>query len=131
MPEKLLGRNKAKGIGEIFAKTSCNPDRFRDQDKAIYAAAANQPGTLTAMINYYRAIVRHRDVLDLGQGQVDVPTLMIWGEKDIALDIHLTQGTDEWVKDFTLKRLPEASHWVQQDAPDDVNAILGDWLPPA
>jgi pimeloyl-ACP methyl ester carboxylesterase len=25
-------------------------------------------------------------------------------------------------------RLPDASHWVQQDCPDEVNAALVEWL---
>ena len=80
------------------------------------------------MINYYRALLRHRDSVDLGDGRVDVPTLMIWGEEDSALNIRCTEGTEEWVRDFTLRRLPGVSHWVQQEAPEAVNAILGAWL---
>ena len=80
------------------------------------------------MINYYRALLRHRDSVDLGDGRIDVPTLMIWGEEDSALNIRCTEGTEEWVPDFTLRRLPGVSHWVQQEAPEAVNAILGDWL---
>jgi pimeloyl-ACP methyl ester carboxylesterase len=129
LPEKVLGRNNAKGIGRIFAKTSCNPENFGPEVRAIYSDAANRPGALNAMINYYRAIVRHRDSLNLGDGTVDVPTLLIWGEQDVALDVSGTQGTEKWVPDFTLKRLPNASHWVQQDAPAEVNMILKEWLP--
>jgi pimeloyl-ACP methyl ester carboxylesterase len=42
--------------------------------------------------------------------------------------VELTEGHDSLVDDLTLRRLPEASHWVQQDAPDAVNAALADWL---
>ena len=59
---------------------------------------------------------------------IDVPTLMIWGEQDIALGKETTYGTEYWVRDLTLRYLPHASHWVQQDVPDDVNAILEAWL---
>ncbi len=129
LPEKLLGRNNAKGMGKIFARTSCNPENFGPETQRIYSEAANRPGALTAMINYYRAIVRRPNTLNLGDGRVDIPTLMIWGEQDLALDVRGTEGTEEWVPDFTLKRLPNASHWVQQDAPNEVNAILQEWLP--
>ncbi len=128
LPEAFLGRNGAARIGNLFAKTSCQPDNFDAQVRSVYASAASRPGALTAMINYYRAIVRHKDTLNLGNGQVDVPTLLIWGEKDVALDIATTEGTGRWVPDLTFKRLPNASHWVQQDAPEEVNAILEDWL---
>jgi pimeloyl-ACP methyl ester carboxylesterase len=54
--------------------------------------------------------------------------LMIWGEKDIALRRHLTYGTKKLVKDLTLRYLPDVSHWVQQEAPETVNAMIEAWL---
>jgi pimeloyl-ACP methyl ester carboxylesterase len=53
---------------------------------------------------------------------------MIWGEEDTALNIGCTEGTEEWVRDFTLHRLPNVSHWVQQEAPELVNEAMGQWL---
>ena len=129
LPEKVLSRNEGEAVGNLLLRTSCAPERFGPEVQAIYNAAAARPGACTAMVNYYRALMRHSDSVDLGDGTVEVPTLMIWGEEDIALNIECTSGTEEWVSDFTLKRLPGVSHWVQQDAPDEVNAILSDWLP--
>ena len=131
LPEMMLGRGKGAAVGRLIADTSCNKDRFGREVRAIYTAAGNRPGARTAMVNYYRALLGHRDTIDMGDLTVDVPTLMVWGEEDVALNIHCTEGTEQWVSDFTLKRLPGVSHWVQQDAPDEVNAILADWLPDA
>ena len=128
LPEKLLGRGNGKAIGEIFVKSSCDQSNFGPDVQAVYAAAAARPGVLTAMLNYYRALIRYRDALDLGHGRVDIPTLMIWGEEDVALNIRCTEGTEEWVPKLELHRLPGVSHWVQQEAPEQVNAILEDWL---
>ena len=52
---------------------------------------------------------------------------MLWGEDDMALDIALTEGNEAFVTDLTLRRLPGVSHWVQQDAPDEVNRLIGEW----
>lgn len=131
LPEFVLGQNGARRIGDLIANTSCSPENIGPESRAIYSAAAARPGALTAMLNYYRAVVQHRDTLDIGEGRVDVPTLMVWGEQDVALCVEGTDGTQEWVPDFTLHRLPEASHWVQQDEPEKVNAILQQWLPKA
>ena len=55
---------------------------------------------------------------------VDIPTLMIWGEEDsdVAIDKmyrrYSRSGMDKLVPDLTIKRFPDASHWVQQDAPE-------------
>ena len=131
LPERFLARKGGNAVGELIANTSCNQERFDPEVRAIYSDASKQPGARTAMINYYRALLRHDDTVDGGDFTIDIPTLMVWGEEDVAIDIHCTEGTEQWVPNLTLKRLPGVSHWVQQDAPDEVNAILNDWLPRA
>ena len=61
-------------------------------------------------------------------GRVEVPTLIVWGEGDTALGPETLDGTDRYVTDLTVRRLPNVSHWVQQEAPEAVNAILTEWL---
>ena len=83
------------------------------------------------MINYYRASARFSDFARYSRNvvkSIDVPTLMIWGEADTALGVELTDNYESLVRDFTLKRLPNVSHWVQQEAPQQVNSILQEWL---
>lgn len=128
LPERMMGRDRAKGIKGAFYNMAVDKSRFPKDVLQTYADAALRPGALTAMINFYRALLRHRDCVDLGDARVDIPTLMIWGEEDSALNIHCTEGTEEWAPRIELHRLPGVSHWVQQEAPEAVNAILGDWL---
>ena len=129
LPELMLQRHGGNAAGKIIADTSSNPEKFGQDIQRIYSTASMRPGARRAMVNYYRALLRHKDAVDGGDLKVDTPTLMVWGEEDVAIDIHCTEGTEEWVSDLTLKVLPGVSHWVQQDAPDQVNAILEDWLP--
>jgi pimeloyl-ACP methyl ester carboxylesterase len=53
---------------------------------------------------------------------------MIWGLEDTALSKETTDGTGEYVADLTMRFLPAVSHWVQQEAPETVNAMLLAWL---
>ena len=53
---------------------------------------------------------------------------MIWGEVDAALGKELTYGTEKYVSNLTLRYLPNVSHWVQQEAPETVNAMIEAWL---
>jgi epoxide hydrolase 4 len=46
----------------------------------------------------------------------------------MALDIATIDGTDRYVHDLTVRRLPGISHWVQNDAPEAVNAALRERL---
>jgi hypothetical protein len=53
---------------------------------------------------------------------------MVWGEEDVALTKETTYGTDAFVDDLTIRYLPRVSHWVQQDAPLAVNAMMRAFL---
>ncbi|MEE4199124.1 MAG: alpha/beta hydrolase [Erythrobacter sp.] len=128
LPEKLLGRSNAEPVADVFRNSAVNKHFFDDAAVEPYRRAAAQPGALKAMINYYRALLRTPDVRQIGDGKVDTRTLVLWGEQDLAIDIHVLDGTDEYVRDLTVKRFPDASHWVQQDVPDQVNAALVEWL---
>jgi pimeloyl-ACP methyl ester carboxylesterase len=131
LPELLLGARGARAVGEAFLSMAQHPERFPDEILREFREAALQPGALKAMLDYYRALLRGgglRRQRELGHPSIDVPTLMLWGEHDKALTIESTHGTDAFVKDLTLRTLPGASHWVQQDEPETVNAMLEAWL---
>lgn len=127
LPEWWLKRRSAARIRRIFYDMAVDKSRFTTSVLDVYAAAAKQPGALTAMLNWYRAVIRHRMVIANG-GRVDMPVLIIWGEKDQALGLETLDGLERYVPDLTIRRLPGVSHWVQQEAPEAVNAILADWL---
>jgi pimeloyl-ACP methyl ester carboxylesterase len=132
LPEWLFRLGRARAIGNAFRDMAVDKSRFPDEVLDIYRRQALQPGALTAMINYYRALVRtpltRRDLRALERKIAEVPTLIIWGERDSALGAELTCGTATLVRDLTLRYLPEVSHWVQQEAPEVVNAMIGAWL---
>lgn len=131
LPEFLLGRRGAKAVGDGMRRMAVHKERFPDEVLEVYRNAARQPGAARAMVNYYRALVRGGGAMrqrKLGLPPIETPTLMIWGEQDIALGKELTYGTEQHVKQFTLRYLPNASHCVQQDDPDTVNAMLRAWL---
>jgi epoxide hydrolase 4 len=128
LPEWMMGAKGARGIKGAFYNMAVDKSRFGKDVLQIYANAALRPGALKSMINFYRALLRTPDFRQIGGGDIVTPTLMIWGEEDSALNIHCTEGTEQWVPHFTLHRLPGVSHWVQQEAPDQVNQILESWL---
>jgi len=49
---------------------------------------------------------------------------VIWGEQDAYLALTLIDRLDRWVPDLRVERIPDASHWVQNDVPDRVNRLL-------
>lgn len=130
LPEWVLTRNRAAAIGRAFTDMAVDKSRFPPAVVDHYRQNALIPGAATAMVNWYRAAGRN-GLAKYGPGRapmIETPTLMIWGEEDTALGIELTEGYGPYVKDFTLHRLPGVSHWVQQEAPETVNARLGAWM---
>lgn len=129
LPEYVLRRQGAAAVGRAFADMAIDKTRFPAAVTDEYRRNALEPGALTAMVNYYRAAFRAGErAMNPAPGTVDVPTLMIWGEEDSALSKATTLGTDQYVRDLTLRYLPGVSHWVQQEAPERVNAMLEAWL---
>ncbi|HMO42252.1 MAG TPA: alpha/beta fold hydrolase [Phenylobacterium sp.] len=127
LPERMLLARDARAIRRAFAGMAQDKSRFPDAALDRYARDAQRPGAMTAMVNWYRAAVRH-PFMNAPWPRIDVPTLVVWGEADTALGLETLEGTDAYVADLTLRRLPGVSHWVQQEAPEAVNAILTEWL---
>lgn len=130
LPEWAMGRRR-DGIGEMIRTTAATPENYPPEVICIYNENANRPGGMRAMVNYYRALVGGggaKRQTELGFPDIEVPTLMCWGEDDMALTIETTYGTEKWVPNLTIRYLPRISHWVQQDAPEEVNAMMKAFL---
>jgi len=113
----------------IFRNDPVNPMAFSEEDIRRYMEALRQPGALTAAVNYYRAAFRDMLMGRLPPPKViERPVLVLWGERDAYLGRHLAEPPAEWVPDCRLVRFPDASHWVQVDVADDVNASMLDFL---
>lgn len=99
---------------------------FTNEDIQNYKEAWSQPGALTAMINWYRAL-RYQWKLPQ-EMRIHVPTLMMWGMKDFALTHRMARPSMDHVEQGNLILFPDATHWVQRDAADEVNHYLIDFL---
>ena len=129
LPELIFQANNCQVIASVFKDMAIDKSAFKPEDLAAFRDAAAKPGALTAMINYYRANFKiPPDNLAKDWEILDIPTLMIWGEEDTALGKELTYGTDDYVKNFQLKYIPDCSHWVQQEQPTLVNKYMRDFL---
>jgi pimeloyl-ACP methyl ester carboxylesterase len=131
LPEFLLSRRQGGVIAESIRRTSRNRSRFPDEVVEIYRQNAARPGGLNAMINWYRAALRYGALARSRKGAIPViktPTLFLWGDADVALSIRTTRGTEKFVENLTFRIFTGVSHWIQQEAPEEVNAMLEAWL---
>ncbi|HEY9847425.1 MAG TPA: alpha/beta hydrolase, partial [Candidatus Caenarcaniphilales bacterium] len=127
LPELVLQAANYQALETAFTGMAVNKTTFTEADLQAYKNAAAQPGALSAMLNYYRRIFQQR-FFNQDWSVLEVPTLMIWGEKDTALGIELTYGTETYVKDLQIQYIPNCSHWVQQEQPQLVNQYMREFL---
>ncbi len=129
LPEFLLGRKHAELIGKMLYSSAVRKTAFPPEVLAQYQDAMSKPGALRASINYYRAAFRLPFITGSRTGTtINTPTLLIWGDRDVALGINLTRGLEPWVPNLQIKHLPDSGHWVQQEKPDEVNTFLLEFL---
>ena len=117
----------SRTIGDRSFSSSARPGTFSPDELAEYRRAWSQPGAWTGMINYYRAVIQ-TPAQPLGTSRVTVPTLMIWGKQDPFLVADMAQPSIDLCDDGRLVYIDNATHWVQHEESERVNALLGDFL---
>lgn len=80
----------------------------------------------TGPINYYRNLPFSR--VSEEREQVDVPCLLLTGNKDQFVNLESVVKSTDYVKKFSLKIVDGASHFPHQELPDTVNKLLLSFL---
>jgi pimeloyl-ACP methyl ester carboxylesterase len=129
LPEKVLQTGDFALLRSVFRSDPVRPGTFGEEDIDRYVEALSRPGALTAAINYYRALARRApSVARALRRRIEAPVMVIWGQRDLFLVPELARPDAAWAPGARVERLPDASHWVQQDRPEKVNAMLLDFL---
>ena len=121
LPEAALGAGTHRWIERMLRHDPVRPNAYTEEDIRRYKEALAQPGAVPAMLNYYRAA---RRVPRPKTCTVEAPTLVIWGDRDAALNIENSQGLEKYVTHVRVEHIPDASHWVLADAPERVNELM-------
>jgi pimeloyl-ACP methyl ester carboxylesterase len=137
--EKLLAQDGYRRLWEFFTGMGAGPEQFgwlTDEVKAHYRAVWDQG--LTGGCNYYRASpLRPPRPEDPAAGTIELPramltialpTLVIWGMRDSALPPELIEGLEDYIPQLTLKKVPDATHWIVHEQPQQVARWLQEFL---
>ena len=92
----------------------------------------SRPGALTASLNWYRANLPPSTLVEgaIEVPPVKAPTMGVWSSGDFALLESQMQGSAEFVEGgFRYERIDGAGHWMMLEKPDELNALLIDFLP--
>ena len=130
LPEFLMSINDYDLLKKAFRGRFSGVQKrnaFRAEDVEAYKYVFSQKGALTAPLNYYRAAFLQADVV-YPSGKIAVPTLIIWGDKDVYFDVEMANNHDSLVEDLTVSHLEDCSHWVQNDDPEEVHQHMRAFL---
>lgn len=119
LPEALLRAGDYNLLRKALLGTAL-PGTFSDEKLDLYRRAWRQTGSLTAMLNWYRALRYRR----LYPETITAPTLVLWGKRDPALEAGLAADSAQPCRDARIEYLPDARHWPHREATDFVNAEL-------
>ena len=137
--EAMLAADNYAALVGIVMGEGLQKGHFTEQDRQAYIAAWSQPGALTGGLNYYRASRvgppsgdEQARTFEPGARSMDVrvPTLVIWGERDVALTPGNLEGLDAYVSDLTIRRIPNGTHWVVHEQPAVVNGYIREFITP-
>ncbi len=138
--EQALADHNYAALQQSVLAEGLQNGRLSPADRDLYLQAWAQPGALRSALNYYRAarIGPPDSARKIGANGnytpalhstiVHVPTLLIWGLKDPYLLSGNLSGIAAYVPELTLKLMPDASHWINREKPEEVNALIRDFI---
>jgi epoxide hydrolase 4 len=136
--EQMLTAGNFFALDETLLKPRMKQGYFEPEDREAYLQAWSQPGAITGGLNYYRAAhagpsagPEHRSeelAAQLQSLRIEVPTLVIWGEKDPYLLTGNLNGLEQFVPELTVRRVPDGSHWVIHEQPELINSSIRDFI---
>jgi epoxide hydrolase 4 len=125
LPEALFSAFNFRAGTRSFLRSS-QPGTFSAEDLAQYRVAWSQPGALTGMINWYRALFRAR--VKFQDKTVRVPTRILWGERDAFLLTEMAHESLRYCTSAELFTFANATHWLQHEESTRVSHLLIDFF---
>lgn len=120
LPERILARDGFEALRRALIGSS-RRGTFSDEDLAAYHDAWAQPGALTGMLNWYRAL-RHRPAMP--SPRVNAPTLLLWGVRDRFLERGLAEASLRLCRTGRPVFFDRGTHWIHLEEVEAVNAEL-------
>jgi pimeloyl-ACP methyl ester carboxylesterase len=125
LPEVAIRVRGLDALLRDYERDPLVPGTFSETDRDRYRTAFAQPGALTSALNYYRAL--GRTGVGVTRRTIEAPVLVIWSDHDRYLVRELAEPDPAVVPRARVERI-DASHWVQNEQPEQVNALLVDFL---
>ncbi|QQV78004.1 alpha/beta hydrolase [Sphingomonas aliaeris] len=125
LPETALGSFDFLSLRTMM-QASGRSDTFEPGALDHYVEAWRHSGSLTGMLNYYRALP-----LRFAGGtpaRISPATLILWGSDDRFLELHVAEASLDLCDTGRLQVLEGASHWLHLEQPERVASVVSGWL---
>jgi len=122
LPEEVARWGNWYATARMLRETA-KPGAFPDAKLDLYRSAWDRDAAYGTMVDWYRAAYRFWPN-DTGERRVSVPTLILLAPGDAFIASDLTRASLRYLDDGRLVELPGGTHWVLQEEPERVAAIL-------
>jgi epoxide hydrolase 4 len=126
VPEAISRNDDWKLVVNALRESS-RPGTFSDEDFEYYREAWWKKDAFSSMLNWYRANARFQPELP-EDARVPVPTLLIWGEQDMALGKYLIEPSAQMCDQVRVETFEQATHWVHHEEAEQVNQLILDFI---
>ncbi|MCU0294977.1 MAG: alpha/beta hydrolase [Candidatus Nanopelagicales bacterium] len=131
IPEKFV----VKHMPSAIVGGSYNRSVWNDENLAPYREAFATPADARGPVNWYRGALRH-PLAARKLPPIALPILIIWGQQDqfIGLEAISPQSLRRAIaygNEPKIVLIEQAGHFVQNEAPEQVNTAMLNWLGPA
>jgi pimeloyl-ACP methyl ester carboxylesterase len=100
------------------------PPFMTEEELGVFVDAYTRTG-FTGGLNWYRNLDRNQVVMEQWDGvHVTVPALFVQGSRDPVRKFMPASAMEGLVDDLRTEIVEGAGHWIQQERPDEVNALL-------
>ncbi len=125
LPEAALSANGFRGMKKALTDSAL-PGTYSDEVLRRYVSAWAKPGALRAMLGWYRAIPAQaaRNQLQPYMQAIAARTLVLFGERDVALDVRVAVEGMKDVPNGRLIRFPDNSHFLPEERQAEVADLL-------
>lgn len=127
LAERILRARGWWAMREIFAEGRRRaPETITAEDADALLEAIRIPGALESGLKYYRGLRTPEGLRQLAaERPVRVPTLAVWGLKDVAIEPQSQAELRPWVDaPLEVRYLANAGHWLPEEEPDRVNDLI-------
>lgn len=128
LPEAMARRGDWQGLASGM-QASSRSGTFSEADFAEYRRAWSQPGAMTSMIHWYRAMMRYGSPRPRNE-RILPPTLMLWGAEDKFIGREGAEQSLARCDNGRIVFYETATHWLPHEEPEEVDGQIVGFLEP-